>query len=191
MSEEQPTLPGFETKAGWFHIMKQMIETGEVKEMGPSAYLVYGVIKCYSGGNDGIAFPSLDFIEEKTGLSRATIVKAQKILEERGHLIKDRVPAKNGFRNVYKLREKLAITDTDGNVVAHASWDYISQAMPLAMKELKNALITGDTAGLKYVHIERLTINLNQSFDHSTMQNDQRQIVEKKGGESIVDNAKG
>jgi pyrrolidone-carboxylate peptidase len=59
------------------------------------------------------------------------------------------------------------------------------------MKELKNVLITGDTTGMKFVHIERLTINLNQSFDHSTMQNDQRQIVEKKVGSSIVDNPKG
>lgn len=182
---EQQELPGFETKAGWFHILKQMIENEDAKKLGGNAFFLYSTIKCYTGGNDGVAYPSIDFLETKTGLARATIIKCQKALEEYGYLKKEKVPSKTGYRNVYKLREKLAITDQDGQVVAHASWDYISQVMPLAIKELKNALITGSSDGLKYVHIERLTINLNQSFDSSTMHNDQRQ------GGSFVDNPKG
>lgn len=155
---KQPDL--FEAKTTWFHVFRAMVEHGDVADMGPIPTTVYLVIKAYTSFQDGRAFPSIDTIVNKSGVSRRSVINALQILEEKGYLTKELVATKKGAHNVYRVREQLEIVDSTGTPVAKASWDYVPMGIKTAMAELGKVLIKGDTEGLQVVNIEKLTVNV-------------------------------
>ncbi|WP_244216217.1 helix-turn-helix domain-containing protein [Phytopseudomonas daroniae] len=141
----------------WFHVFKSMIDQGDIAKIGPHAFAVYAVIKAHTNYASGMAFPGIDLISAKSGVSPAQIKRELKVLEAAGYITKE----KHGRSNRYTLREKIQVTDEHGRPQAVATWDYVPSSVQHAVADLKNVLVTGDLAGTKIVHIERLNLQIN------------------------------
>lgn len=162
--DKKNQLPLFQAEASWFHVFRSMVDNGDVAKLGPYSTTVYLVIKTYANYSTGTAFPSIDLIVEKSGISRAQVIRALSALETAGYISK----ALHGRHNVYTLREKVEIKGEDGRPEAVATWDYIPKHVQAAQAELKNFLLTGKTADAQIIHIERLTLNI-QTGDNAVM----------------------
>lgn len=149
----------------WFHVFKAMIDDGEVAKIGASAFTTYCVIKSHTNFATGVAFPSIETISEKSGISQAQVKRDLKTLEAHGLLTKE----KQWKSNVYTLREKILITDESGKPAGQASWDYLPGAVRDAMADLKNVLMTGQFADAKVVMIENLQVNIIKAESGSTV----------------------
>lgn len=141
----------------WFHVFKSMVDQGDIAKIGPHAFAVYAVIKAHTNYNSGMAWPGIELISEKSGVSPAQIKRELKVLEAAGYITKERC----GRSNRYTLREKIQVTDEHGRPQAVATWDYVPSSVKHAVADLKNVLVTGDLAGTKIVHIERLNLQIN------------------------------
>lgn len=147
----------FKAETTWFHVFRDMIESGDVAKMGPHAVTVYLVIKAHTNFSTGRAFPALETIAEKSGISESQVKRSITKLEELGYIGKE----KKGRSNIYTLREKVQVTDEHGRPAAVATWDYLPSSVSHAMADLKNVLMTGELGGAKIVHIERLNVQIN------------------------------
>ena len=161
-----------QSETTWFHIFRDMIESGDMARLSGSAIKVYLVIKSHVNFATGRAFPARETIAEKAGLSVAQVKRELKTLEAFGYLTRTR----EGRNNVYVIREKLGIRDGEGRPTATASWDYLPQGVKDAVADLKNVLVTGDFEGAKIVHIERLQVNITHLHDQATNLNVQQII---------------
>lgn len=160
-------LPLLEAQTTWFHIFKSMVDSGDIAKMGPYATTVYMVIKAYTNWKTGKSWPGLELIVEKTGISLAQVKRSLKVLEENGYISREKV----GRHNKYTLREKVSVMDGSGEdkrPVAEATWDYLPSTVKAAVAELQNFVVTGKEDGLTVIHIEHLTMNLQQVFDKAT-----------------------
>lgn len=147
----------FQATTTWFHIFRDMIESGDVARLGPHAVTVYLVIKAHTNFSTGRSWPEIETIAEKSGISESQIKRSIAKLEELGYITKERT----GRNNRYTLREKVQISDEHGRPSAVATWDYLPSSVAHAMADLKNVLMTGDLGGAKIVHIERLNVQIN------------------------------
>lgn len=150
----KPQTELFEAQTTWFHIFKNMIDSGDVATMGPHACTVYLVIKAHTNYSTGLSFPAIETISEKSGISVAQVKRELVKLEALGYITKEKL----GRKNSYTLREKIEIKDEQGRPSAVATWDYLPSSVAAAVADLKNVLVTGDAAQI--VHIERLTVNV-------------------------------
>jgi len=146
----------FQAETTWFHIFKTMIDSGDAAKMGGTTFLVYSVIKAHTNFSTGRSFPALETIAEKAGISHDQATRCINKLIEMGYATK----TKKGRNNLYTLREKVQITDQIGRPAAEATWDYLPNMVKGAVADIRNVLMTGDLAGAKIVHIERLQINI-------------------------------
>lgn len=148
----------------WFHVFKDMIDSGDMAKLDGGTVKVYFVIKSYTNFSTGHAFPSLELIAEKSGISVRQVKRCIADLEQSGYISK----AKEGRHNTYKLREKIVIKNDSGTPQAVATWDYLPGAVKDTVADLKNVLVTGDFAGAKIISIQNLTLNILQSHgDHA------------------------
>ncbi|WP_197531842.1 helix-turn-helix domain-containing protein [Aromatoleum aromaticum] len=157
----QPDL--FEAQTQWFHLFKAMIDSGDLARIPGSAVKVYLVIKAHTNYQTGCAFPKLETIATKSGISLAQVKREINVLEKYGYITKTRV----GRRNEYRLREKVEIRADDGRPAAVATWDYLPSTVQRAVADLKNVLVSGDLGGARVVHIERLQVNVNHLHDNA------------------------
>jgi len=155
----------FKAETTWFHIFKNMVDSGDIARMGPHAATVYLVVKAHTNFSTGRAFPAIETIVEKSGVSIAQVNRSLKTLEELGYITK----SKEGRHNTYSVREKVEITDSGGRPTHVATWDYLPASVQAAVADLKNVLVTGSAADARIVHIERLIVNIAQ--DSSTINN--------------------
>lgn len=146
----------FTATTTWFHVFKDMIDNGDLAKLDGSAIKCYLVIKAYTNFSTGRAWPGLELISEKAGLSISQVKRSLKSLEEFKYITKE----KTGRHNNYTLREKVGILDAEGKQHAVATWDYIPTGVSEAMADLKNVMLTGELAGAKIVHIEHLHLNM-------------------------------
>jgi hypothetical protein len=162
MTKHQAEL--FSAQTTWFHVFKDMIDNGDMARLDGSAIKVYLVVKSFTNFSTGRAFPAIELISEKAGLSDSQVMRCLKSLEESGYISK----SKSGRHNVYTLREKVTIKDDSGRPQAVATWDYIPNSVRDAVADLKHVMVTGDLGGAKIVNIENLTVNIVSMGDNST-----------------------
>lgn len=153
---KQPQGELFKAETTWFHVFKDMIDNGDMAKIDGSAIKCYLVIKSHTNFSTGRAFPAIETIMEAAGLSESQVIRCIKQLEEFGYITK----RKEGRKNVYTLREKVQVTDEHGRPAAVATWDYIPNSVRDAVADLKNVVMTGDIAGARIVHIERMQVNV-------------------------------
>lgn len=149
----------------WFHLFKAMVDHGEVARIGPHAFTVYAVIKAHANYHSGIAYPGIELIAEKSGVSPAQVKRALGVLQAAGLITKTR----NGRSNHYTLREKIQVTEAD---LLHtvATWDYVPSRTQHAVSELKKAMLSGDFAGTQILNIERPNIQINLAGGNSQIE---------------------
>ena len=146
----------FHAETTWFHVFKDMIDSGDMANLDGSAIKVYLVIKSYTNFSTGRAFPAIELIAEKAGLSKIQVMRCLKNLEQAEYITK----SKSGRNNVYTLREKVSIRDSEGRPQAVATWDYIPNSVRDAISELKHAVVTGEMIDGRVIHIEKLVLNV-------------------------------
>jgi len=154
--KEQEQIELFKAETTWFHVFKDMIDSGDMANLDGSAIKVYLVIKSYTNFSTGRAFPAIELIAEKAGLSKIQVMRCLKSLEQAEYITK----SKSGRNNVYTLREKVSIKDSEGRPQAVATWDYIPNSVRDAISELKHAVVTGEMIGGRVIHIEKLVLNV-------------------------------
>ena len=149
----------FTADISWFHIFKEFIRAKTWAEMSPASKALYPTIKAFTNWKDGRSFPSLDTLQEYSGLTRPSVIKGLKELEGLGYIQSKKKPGK---QTIYKLIEKFGVRDQLGRPVASASFDYLPGIIQDATLELKNYIAQGmkDDGNLQYIHIDRLTINI-------------------------------
>ena len=172
----------FKAETTWFHVFKDMIDSGDVASMGPYAVTVYLVIKSYTNFVTGVSFPSIELIHEKSGIAKSTIKKSLKILEEQEYITK----TKKGRKNIYTLREKVHMKDSKGRPAAVATWDYLPSTVEAARAELRQFKMTGENDG-QIIHIENLTMNVQfiQGDHNDINQNNFDSIKDEKLKEAL------
>lgn len=178
MTKEEKQEELFKAETSWFHVFKDMIDNGDMARLDGSAIKVYLVVKSYTNFATGRAFPALELIAGKAGLSERQVMRCFTELESAGYITKE----KSGRQNVYTLREKVSITDADGRPQAVATWDYIPNNVKTAMAELRHAVVTGEMMGGKIIHIENLILNV-MTGDHATQVNINEADLDKLGPE--------
>lgn len=167
MAQVAKQIPLIEAQTAWFHVFKSMIDNGDVAKMGPFATTVYMVIKGYTNWKTGKSWPGIELIAEKTGISERKVRDCLKTLEEFGYITREL----KGRKYIYRLREKVPVlSNQNGDLrpVAEATWDYLPSTVRAAVAELQNFVVTGKEDGLTVIHIEHLTMNLQQNFDQAT-----------------------
>jgi hypothetical protein len=148
----------FDGNTQWVHVFRNMVESGDVARMGAITFAVYVVIKCYVNFTTGQAFPSVEEIARKSGISKRQTINSLKILEDMGYLTRRR----EWRKNIYTLREKVLFEAKDGRPVAVATWDYLPLTVKAARAELANFKLTGDDKAPTLIHIDKLVIeNIN------------------------------
>lgn len=190
---EKKQLDMFKAETTWFHVFVSMIENGDVAKMGPYAITVYLVVKAYTNWRTGKAFPSIETIAEKSGISKRQVINSLALLTENGYLDKVKI----GRKNSYTLREKITLKDNEGRPAAYATWDYLPSTVEAARAELKRFMLTGEYDG-KVLYVENLNLNvqINQGDGNLIYQGKMSPAVEaalarfkadydarKKGGE--------
>lgn len=166
MTKTEQSAELFKAETTWFHVFKDMIDNGDMATLDGSTIKVYLVVKSYTNFSTGRAFPAHDLIASKAGLSERQVIRCLLELEQAQYITKEKV----GRHNVYTLREKVSIKDSEGRPQAVATWDYIPNSVKDAMAELKHAVITGDMVGGRIIHIENLVLNV-MTGDNSTQVN--------------------
>ena len=100
MKDRQQQIPLFQAEATWFHVFRSMVEFGDVARLGPYATTVYLVIKTYANYSTGTAFPGIDLIVEKSGISKRQVIMSLSHLEEAGYITKQQIGRKNVYTGV-------------------------------------------------------------------------------------------
>lgn len=156
----------FKAETTWFHVFVSMVENGDVAKMGPYAVTVYLVVKAYTNWKTGKAFPSIETIAEKSGISRRQVINSLAQLVESGYLDKTKV----GRKNTYTLREKVTLKDQEGRPAACATWDYLPSTVEAARAQLKRFMLTGEHDG-KILFVENLNLNFQVNQGDFNMNN--------------------
>jgi hypothetical protein len=156
----------FQAQTTWFHVFKAMVDNGDVAKLGPYAVTVYLVIKSFTNFTTGRAFPSVETIVEKSGISDKQVKRCLVTLEESGYITRE----KKGRNNVYTLREKIEFTDPQGRPAGVATWDYLPSSVEAARAELRNFQMTGRDDG-KIIHINRAVFNIAMDNANQTNYN--------------------
>ena len=157
----------FDAPIQWFHIMRALIESGDLIKISGYGLKVYVVIKAHCNFSTGDSFPSLETISAISGVSLAQVKRELQNLAELGYIAK----SKKGRNNIYRLREKVEIKDDHGTTEAIGSWDYRPGEFKDAINELRNILLTGNFSETRIIKIERLQINFNNLSENSTVFN--------------------
>lgn len=155
----------FSSDTTWFHIFRNMIDSGDAAEMGGTTFLVYAVIKSHANFSHGLAFPALETIARKAGISTDQVTRCIKRLENLNYITKK----KDGRRNIYTLKEKVHMLNDKGHPSAIATWEYLPATIADATREIKNYLDTGQHTGT-IINVERLYLQINNG-DRNTQVN--------------------
>ncbi len=153
----------------FFSVFRELIDNGMLAELGAYAWTVYTVIKSYTNYYNGEAFPSIETIAIKSGISAIEIKRSLKKLEEKGLLKKRR----EGRSNIYTLTEIVTLSDSDNQPVAKATFNYVPSQIKDTLAELRDVLLTGNLSGTKSIHIEHLQVNIvhNTANDNAIINN--------------------
>jgi hypothetical protein len=150
----------FKTDTTWFHMFKEIIRNGTWARLSSNSKSLYPVIKAYINWESGAAFPSIDTLEQYSGISRPSVIKALKELEVEGLLIKQTTA---GRHSNYTLVEKFDVKDGEGRPAASVSFDYLPSYVGDAVTELKNFVAQGlalPDGKTNFIKIENLTLNI-------------------------------
>ena len=145
----------FKAETAWFHIFKTMIDNGDVARMGPYAVTVYLVIKSHTNFATGRAFPALETIAEKSGVSLAQVKRELKTLEKYGYITTE----KKGRANHYTLGKNR----DPGRVGATFGGSYLGLFARVSLGSCGRSEERDHDRrhiGARVVHIERLTVNV-------------------------------
>lgn len=138
-------------KTNWFHFFTSVIEGGDLAKMSKACHAVPSVllvIKSYTNYSEGVSFPGIDTIVEKSGFSKKSVINALKILSEYGYLEITR----SGRKNIYTVIEKFKAEHRDTGESIEVTAEYVPEIVSAMRAELKEFFKDGRTRG-QYINI--------------------------------------
>jgi len=148
-------------RTSWFAFFHSVIDSGHLAEMNTKCAAVGSVllvVKSYINYKEGVSFPSIRLIAEKSGYSTNTILKALRVLVEYGYL----EVKKEGRKNVYTAIERFEMEHIETGTEVVATAPYVPSLVQEMRKELQTFIETGSSNG-KHIHIENLSINISNT----------------------------
>ena len=159
MTMDKKQMDLFKAETTWFHVFVSMIENGDVAKMGPYAVTVYLVVKAYTNWKTGKAFPSIETIAEKSGISRRQVINSLATLSENGYIDKTKV----GRKNSYTLRGEDHPEGPGRPSCRICDLGLPPSTVEAARAELKRFMLTGEYDGkVLYVENLNLSVQINQ-----------------------------
>jgi DNA-binding transcriptional regulator YhcF (GntR family) len=141
----------------WFHVVREMVQSGEIARVGTVPWAVYCVVKSHTGFETGNAFPSTARIADLVGVSHHTVFRALKKLVEAGLISADK---KRGRGSVYSVIEKIPMSDLNGEPWATAETKYIPLQFSNLIAEIQRMGLTGNMPTNAAIHINLVVQNV-------------------------------
>lgn len=140
------------------HLFSAMFSSGDVREMGETAFMVFCCIKAHSDIGTGLSYPSKDRIADLCGKSHDTVERAVKKL-----IAMERVEicGKRGRNNVYRCRERFQIVNREGEPVENVHAGYIPRTVAEVQRQVKEYVEKGRVGDGQVIHIEKIEVNIN------------------------------
>lgn len=149
-------------KALWFHLVREMIQGGEIARIGAVPFAVYCVVKSHTGLETGDAFPSNARIAELVGVSLDTVQRALKKLAQAGLIS---AVKKRGRGSSYSVIEKIPLEEKSGEPWATGERKYVPMQFTGFVEELQRLARTGNLPTDTAIHINLVVQNITQG-DH-------------------------
>jgi DNA-binding transcriptional regulator YhcF (GntR family) len=140
----------------WIHVVRGLINGGEIAKVGSVPFCCYLIIKAHTDLHTGNAWPSVPTIAELVGASKSTVTRALKKLVAAGLL---EVRKSRGRSNEYSVMEKIEIVSQDGKHWGTAERKYASFKYEDFVNEVKRLAKSGNLPGDKGVTIN-VTVNI-------------------------------
>lgn len=118
-----------------------LFESGLAAQIGANPFIVWCAIKSHSDFNNGICYPGIRCLMQKTGLASSTVQNALKSLQEL-HLLRS---WKKRNRRYYVARERLDVKIGDRTLCTIVI-DYVPAIMRKQLSSIKSALESGKTS---------------------------------------------
>lgn len=139
----------------WIHVVRGMIQEGEIANVGTVAFCVYIAIKAHTDLETGSAWPSIPTLARLVGVSEDTISRALKTLVDNGLLKVE----KRGRQNHYSVIEKIQMVTQEGQNWGTGERKYASLQYGNFVEELQRLARTGNLPGDRAITIN-VTLNV-------------------------------
>ncbi len=140
MTDQSIALP---PSTGWFQILHQIVDSGALARMHPSAAALYIAIKRYADYHTGLAEISNKRLCQVIGVSKPTFNKAKASLQENGIIS---VVGRH-FPTRYIVHERICYYTADRAPVASIEFPYIPCLQPKILETLRSQPLTIDQIG--------------------------------------------
>jgi DNA-binding transcriptional ArsR family regulator len=141
----------------WIHVVRGLIQEGEIARVGTTAFCVYIAIKAHTDLENGNAWPSIATLAKQVGVSDDTIGLSLKKLVAAGLLKIE----KRGRSNVYSVIEKIQMVTQAGEAWGSGQRKYVPLQYAGFVDELQRLARTGNLPG-----DQAITINLTLNVQH-------------------------
>ena len=162
---------------GWFHFFSSTLDQLLLSELTSTDILIYLIIKKHANYKTGIAYPSINMMAKKTGMSERTISRSISALQKEKFLM---VSKKKGKVSVYLTREKIDIGDKI------AEWNYSPSTASDARNEIKNYYAGGKNETKIVQFIQNNIINNNITVEIKIEDKKIEDISDKKLREKVA-----
>lgn len=139
----------------WIHVVRGLIQEGEIAKVGAVAFCTYIAIKAHTDLQTGNAWPSIATLAEQVGVSSDTIERSLKKLVAAGLLKVE----KRGRSNSYSVMEKIQMVSQDGEHWGTAERKYASLKYGGFVEELQRLAKTGNLPGDRAITVN-VTVNV-------------------------------
>ena len=150
------------------YFTRALIERGDFNKLGPEAVTILLAINHYYGenhGDDENDFPSIEYLSDLTGLDNRAVDHSLETLFRNSYLNRESYWSDGESKTLYKIRERHWLYDQDGEVTGEVSWDKQLPSSLFGINEFQNILATKNAGDAKYIHIEKLQVNIGSPFD--------------------------
>lgn len=139
----------------WIHVVRGLIQEGEIAKVGAVAFCVYVAIKSHTDLQTGNAWPSIATLATQVGVSSDTVERSLKKLVAAGLLKVE----KRGRSNLYSVIEKIQMVSQDGEHWGTAERKYASLKYSGFVEEIQRLAKTGNLPGDRAITVN-VTVNV-------------------------------
>lgn len=150
------------------HFTRSLIERGDFSKLGPEPVTILLAINHYYGEAhldkfEGI--PEIEYLIDLTGLDLDALNRGLEILYRNGYLNRESYWSDGESKTLYKVRERHWLYDNRGEKLGEVSWDKQFPSTIFGLSEFRNILASKDIGDAKYIHIEKLQVNIGNPFE--------------------------
>lgn len=153
----------------FFVLLSSLVTSHQLAVIKPTGLAVLCVLRTFANHRTGDSSVSITAMQGYTGLSRNTVIKALRVLEEHGLVSRSEV---SGRRTVYRITDKVLVKDAEANEVGELLVPYKPQRTGQLIEEMRNFMKSGEVSEVAraqgmtfniHVHIHNTTTNIQHA----------------------------